>query len=423
MQSKNRHFLITLALIFIFGELLIGYFAYHKSISYANIQNQRHLDELLMRQRALHTYVEETLKPVFYELKAKGKLYEEFFDPRGLSFTYIARRIHANLVDLDEKEKDKALFKDGQLYYKLATDNPRNELNRATAKEEKILNQFRQGKMKKYSEMIEENGHKYIYHAIPIAANKESCMQCHSTPDRAPKEMIEQYGAVKGFGEEVGNIRAMISLKVPFDHELNEAMWLFKTLMTFLTVFLILLYGVVFFFVRQLDKQGQIIQSYNRTLEEEVEHDGLTGVYNRRSFDARLHRVIGDETLVLCIIDIDFFKKINDTYGHQAGDNVLVELAKLMSSNMRDNDRFYRIGGEEFAIISTTQNLQAMRILLDRLYAMIGEHEFVIPEKITISAGIAAYKAGENSDDLYKCADDALYRAKSSGRSRYVISD
>ena len=145
MQSKNRRFLLLLALLFIVGEVIFGFVSYRKSIAYAQVQNERHLHEILMRQRALHKYVEETLKPVIYELKAEGKLYDEFFDPRILSFTYIARNINDNLNTLLDKERELRIFHEGALQYKLATDNPRNELNRATPKELTILERFRSG--------------------------------------------------------------------------------------------------------------------------------------------------------------------------------------------------------------------------------------------------------------------------------------
>jgi len=423
MQSKNRRFLLLLALLFIVGEVIFGFVSYRKSIAYAQVQNERHLHEILMRQRALHKYVEETLKPVIYELKAEGKLYDEFFDPRILSFTYIARNINDNLNTLLDKERELRIFHEGALQYKLATDNPRNELNRATPKELTILERFRSGELKKYSETIKEEGHNYIYHAIPVAPNKESCMRCHSTPDKAPAEMIAQYGAEKGFGEEVGRIRAMISLKVPFDHELREAMWLFQFTMIAMGLFLLLLYGVIFFFIRRIDAQQQIIHSYNQVLKEEAEHDGLTGLYNRRSFENALNRLVENEPFVLSIFDLDHFKNFNDTYGHQMGDEILQALSHLVRQNIREDDRLYRIGGEEFAIISVRQDIEGVVKLFERLFEALAAHDFGNDIRVHISAGIAASRPGENRDAIYRRADAALYEAKAGGRARFVVAD
>ncbi len=423
MQPKNRRFLILLALLFIMGEVIFGVVAYEKSIAYAEVQNERHLHEILMRQRALHKYVEETLKPVIYELKAKGKLYDEFFDPRVLSFTYIARNINDNLNTLLDKERELRIFHEGALQYKLATDNPRNELNRATPKELSILERFRSGELTKYSETIREGEHHYIYHAIPVAPNKDSCMRCHSTPEKAPAEMVAQYGNEKGFGEEVGRIRAMISLKVPFDHELREAMWLFQFTMIAMGMFLILLYGVIFFFIRRIDAQQQIIHSYNQVLKEEAEHDGLTGLYNRRSFENALNRLVGSESFVLSIFDLDHFKIINDTYGHHVGDDILKALSHLVRQNIREYDRLYRVGGEEFAIISVHEDIAGVIKLYERLFRAFELHDFGHDIRVRISAGIAASRPGENRDAIYRRADAALYEAKAAGRARFVVAD
>ncbi|MBN2896296.1 MAG: diguanylate cyclase [Campylobacterales bacterium] len=421
MQKKNSRFLIILALVFIVGTGVFAVVLYERSIAYAKVQNERHLHEILMRQKALHKYVEETLKPVIYTLKAEGKLYEEFFDPKVLSFTYIARSIHANLNTLQQSDQSKRVFAEGELYYKLATDNPRNERNRATPKEELILNRFRRGEIDAYSEVIEEKGHRYIYHAIAVEPNVASCMRCHSTPDVAPKEMVAMYGSEKGFGEAVGNIRAIISLKVPFDHELGEAMWLFRLTVGALALFLTPLYGVIFFFVRRLDRQEQIIRSYNETLQSEAEHDPLTDVYNRRSFERTLQHLCGREAFVLAIFDIDHFKKVNDTYGHPLGDTILKELTALVRDQIRVDDCLYRIGGEEFAIVSTGQGIESVEKLFGRLYKAIESYRFSHDLRITISTGIAAAGINEQPTALMQRADEALYAAKAAGRACIVV--
>jgi len=418
MSSKNKQLLAIFSFILLAGYLSVGVALYQYTHKYAEDQNKKKLDQILLNQRALHTYLEDTLKPVVYQLKKEGKLYNGFFDPKILSFTYIARGIHKELNTLRSENNI------SQIYYKLATDNPRNQLNQGNADEIKILNRFRENpSLKDYSKIITENGSHYIYYAMPVDANKESCMKCHSTPDKAPSELLSLYGTTAGFGETVGTVRAMISLKMPFDDELYEANQIFILIMSILTLFLLLLYGVVHYFLGRLDESQQIIEEKNKSLLILSEHDSLTNAYNRRSFDSDLERQIGDSTLILIIFDIDYFKRINDTYGHQAGDVVLVKLAELVRSNLRESDLLYRIGGEEFAIISHGQDLEDAKMVISRLLKMISEYDFDLPENIHISAGLALNNQGNSAPELYKRADNALYKAKDEGRNRFVAAD
>lgn len=417
MRSKNKRILIILGFILLSGYVIVGTTLYEYTYKYAEDQNKKKLDQILLNQRALHSYLEDHLKPVIYKLKKEGKLYNEFFDPKVLSFTYIARGVHEHLNTLRTDENKT------QIYYKLATDNPRNLLNQASVQELHILKLFRQNQtLKEYSLTVKENGHHYIYYAMPIEPSKASCMKCHSTPDKAPRELIAQYGSIAGFGEKAGNIRAMISLKMPFDDELKEANQIFLLIMAILGLFFIILFSVIVYFLRRLDTTQQIIEEKNKALSILAEHDSLTNTYNRRSFDSDLRHQINDESLILMIFDIDYFKHINDTYGHLIGDEVLKALAALIHCNLRDSDQLYRIGGEEFAIISHNQEIEDIKQVAERLLAIVSKYDFGFDEVIHISAGIAARVEEDSVLSLYKRADDALYKAKSSGRNRYIIA-
>lgn len=416
MVLKNSRILIILGFLLLSGYAIIGSALYEYTHNYAVDQNKKKLDQLLLNQRALHSYLEDHLKPVIYQLKKEGKLYDGFFNPKVLSFTYIARGIHEQLNVLRVENNIT------QIYYKLATDNPRNILNKANPEELKILNQFRHNpSLKEYSQVIEKNTHSYIYYAMPIEPNKASCMKCHSTPEKAPQELLQQYGKIAGFGEKEGAIRAMISLKMPFDDELSEANHIFLLIMAILALFLVILFGVIIYFVRQLDKKQQIIEEKNKTLSILAELDGLTGVYNRRSFESDLRNEISDDSLVLIMFDIDYFKKINDTYGHQEGDTVLKELSTFVRTNLRESDQLYRIGGEEFVILARERNLEDIEHVINRLLLKVGEYDFGINQAVHISAGIALRTDADTPETLFKRADEALYEAKESGRNRYVI--
>ncbi|MFW6052994.1 MAG: diguanylate cyclase [Desulfosalsimonas sp.] len=164
----------------------------------------------------------------------------------------------------------------------------------------------------------------------------------------------------------------------------------------------------------------------SRTLEKLRElsrSDVLTGCFNRRGgvgcLDYELERVERVEApLVIIMFDVDNFKSINDNYGHDKGDQVLQEIAKVVMENMRDIDILIRWGGEEFLIVAPDTDVQSAEILTGRLRKMVAEHEFSVPGKITASFGIAQYQKGDHRDSLIDRADYCMYLAKQKGRNR-----
>lgn len=152
--------------------------------------------------------------------------------------------------------------------------------------------------------------------------------------------------------------------------------------------------------------------------------DEMTGLYVRRFFYQNVNHLI-DETndrFALIMLDIDHFKKFNDTHGHDCGDNVLIQVAKTIASSVRDCDIPCRLGGEEFAIICPGQNSREAEIPASRLRALIEETPFKLDSgeviQITVSVGISQYpEDGSTIDKLYKAADEALYHSKDSGRN------
>ncbi len=144
--------------------------------------------------------------------------------------------------------------------------------------------------------------------------------------------------------------------------------------------------------------------------------DELTGLPNRRHLNLKL-REIESQTGTLCIADIDHFKKINDTYGHETGDKVLIELGHTLSGFSNENVFIARSGGEEFCIV-ITGDVVANNIIGKIKSSITGVCNGGI--NVTISAGVAVKKAGETSSEIITKADAALYRAKKMGRARVV---
>lgn len=155
-------------------------------------------------------------------------------------------------------------------------------------------------------------------------------------------------------------------------------------------------------------------------------HDTLTGIYNRRAFVKHLQTQIKSasrykEPFGFIMFDIDHFKKINDTYGHQIGDNVLITISNTIQENLREDDFFARWGGEEFVIIAKYSDINSLEQLVKKLQAKLSQTSFAPVERLTCSFGITIYQDGDNDESIVKRADKALYIAKENGRNRYEV--
>lgn len=169
-----------------------------------------------------------------------------------------------------------------------------------------------------------------------------------------------------------------------------------------------------------------LLQTYNRKLEKISVTDPLTGCYNRLKIEECLqkqeslfHRYRQPFSVILC--DIDHFKKINDTFGHLAGDAVLTEMVMLFNQRLRDTDILGRWGGEEFIIITPNTDLSAATALAEALRQRLADHEFTTVGHQTASFGVAEFNRGNHSiAHLIGQVDEALYEAKERGRNRAI---
>jgi diguanylate cyclase (GGDEF)-like protein len=174
-----------------------------------------------------------------------------------------------------------------------------------------------------------------------------------------------------------------------------------------------------------LYKSGLALKEANKRIEELAELDDLTGSFNRRCIMrflddeiARAHRV--NAPCSIALIDLDWFKRINDTYGHPTGDEVLRTFAITVFANIRAVDRFGRYGGEEFLLVLPDTSSETAARTLDRLRTIIADLDWSalsLGVRVTISAGIATLDANETPDSFLARADSALYKAKAQGRN------
>lgn len=169
-------------------------------------------------------------------------------------------------------------------------------------------------------------------------------------------------------------------------------------------------------------------------LEHESFTDPLTGLYNRRFMEQHLAEEVSkarryEFDLALFLLDLDNFKSINDQYGHQAGDQLLIEIGSLVTKQLRDSDVLSRYGGEEFLVIAPNTGPAAASLLAERLRGHIQSHRFLkgfkdtqdIEIRVTVSIGLANFGGTLTSEEaLIHAADKRLYRAKEQGRNRVV---
>lgn len=168
-------------------------------------------------------------------------------------------------------------------------------------------------------------------------------------------------------------------------------------------------------------------------LREETRTDSLTRIYNRRYFFDSADRKIEyckrrDSIMALTIIDVDTFKKINDTYGHQAGDYILIEFAKTLQKNVRPYDLVARYGGEEFVILFLDSTNEEAFHIMERIRRRIDSSDFIYDEQrihLTFSAGISCISEFDKNectlDAMIKLADDRLYQAKRHGGNTIIL--
>ncbi len=178
---------------------------------------------------------------------------------------------------------------------------------------------------------------------------------------------------------------------------------------------------------RQLEEANSLLAQKNRELEELYVTDWLTGLYNRHKIDAELEKEIQrsaryNRRLSVILFDVDWFKRINDTYGHPAGDSVLQELAQLLKANLRSTEIPGRWGGEEFIVLCPEIGRDDATALGTRLCSLIENHSFAIGTRITISVGVTELVDNETINALIKRVDDNLYAAKRNGRNRVVAA-
>ena len=188
--------------IVLYAIITLLFFNFYKELAIKDTKQEA--ISILNTMNTIRNYVDEIQRPMIKDLK-NTHFKENFFDPRILSASFITQYIY------DKQYLEKEL----KYEYKLVATNPLNPVYQANEFETEILNKFREENIKDYFSLMKEKNESYFFIAMPISRNKKSCLQCHGDPKDAPRDLIEMYGDTSGFYEKIGDLRAMIYLKVP----------------------------------------------------------------------------------------------------------------------------------------------------------------------------------------------------------------
>ncbi|MDH3218518.1 MAG: diguanylate cyclase [Gammaproteobacteria bacterium] len=181
----------------------------------------------------------------------------------------------------------------------------------------------------------------------------------------------------------------------------------------------------------QMEQETQELQVMLQENRNKLMYDALTGVYSRMSYDERIIQELSRWTryqtpFSYAILDIDHFKRINDSYGHNAGDKALKIVGQMMQSYVRQSDCVFRIGGEEFVLLLSSTDVNSASRMVENMRKGIAASSFHFkgePVRLTLSAGITETREGDSIESIYERADAALYKAKHSGRNCQFIAD
>ena len=295
-------------------------------------------------------------------------------------------------------------------YFHITSLKPLNPENKADDFEKKALEDFANGQTEIYGK-YEKNGHSYYRYMAPLYTEK-SCLSCHEK---------------QGYRE--GDIRGGISVAFNID-EIERSLVYNRYIIILLYILTtIALLSIIYFFIIKFN--NKLASTINRMKILAIT-DPLTHIYNRRYFSDQIDEELQrskryNHALSCLLLDLDFFKKVNDTYGHHAGDTVLHTTAQLLREHTRTHDIIARYGGEEFIVLLPETGADQATQLAEHLRMIIENHKFALDDfitiKITTSIGVAGFDAGKihlvtNADMLVNLADKALYQAKENGRNR-----
>ena len=190
----------------------------------------------------------------------------------------------------------------------------------------------------------------------------------------------------------------------------------------------LIMFLIISYYSTQERELTSELRELNTQLQEEATIDVLTGAYNRRAFRTILNRSMQSflgkqQRFVLALIDIDYFKQVNDNYGHQKGDEVLQTIGQHLKNSIRESDTLIRYGGEEFVICFEDMSLAKASKVMNNIRQSVADLDLLNDNCVTISVGLSEVHTGDTSTSVLSRADKALYAAKAAGRNRVMLEE
>lgn len=293
------------------------------------------------------------------------------------------------------------------------------------------LNKIKEGKLFAYIDALAAIGHEFqtkYFGELKIAGQLSEKLDFRIAVRNDDEILLKiMQKAIKSIPDEkfrdILNKWTSIKYEKAIDYSL---VW--KVIVGAIFIFLLILY-----WNRKIAKANDLlklakkdIEEKNRQLEKFATIDNLTNLYNRRKLEELIQLEINRCERFKCnfsltMLDIDHFKEVNDTYGHQTGDNVLIEIANILKYSIRKTDFVGRFGGEEFIIVCLESNKDEIINLIENIRIDIQNNDFEKVGRKTVSFGITIFKNGDTIESIVKRADSALYEAKETGRNKVVL--
>ncbi len=401
----------NLILIVIFLISLAGAAAYYNGyLEKSAINDVRNNSTVLMETAlAIRSYTTEEIQPHLSPMNEK-RFYPQTVP--AFAATETLRRLRDKFPAYEYKE---------------AMLNPTNPRDRATDWEKDLIEKFRTDPSQTELTGIHGEGvQRAMYVARPIIVKQAQCLSCHSVPSAAPATMVAVYGDKNGFDWKMNEPLGMQIVKLPMLYPLEKARETFNSFLISLLITFALM-----FIALNVALSGLVIEPMarmNKKLEELATKDFLTDLVNRRRFFEQLESAMAEARvkkigLSVVMLDIDFFKRINDTFGHDSGDVVLKNTALRVRELLRSSDCAARFGGEEFVLMLRETRIEAAMAIAEAVRGKIANVPFDQVGTVSASFGVAEWNQNEDGRALLNRADRALYVAKQSGRNRVIRAE